>query len=262
MGSRRWAGVRGLRVTVLAAVAACMLFPSALIGVLSFSGDAFIKFPPRTWGWRHYASVAQAEKWRGPFLRSLLVAGVASPLAVAVGVAATVALHRTGLPGRHLLQMAGIAPLLLPGVAYAIAVYSLFAWLKLLNRVESVILTHVTHAVPFVLLITGAAFSRVPRELELAALSLGASRLQAWWDVTLPLLGPAIVASLIFAFKSSLDETVITSFLAAPGFETLPVAIFNSVREGTDPVIMAIATPLTLFTGALLVAYTLLRRSE
>jgi ABC-type spermidine/putrescine transport system permease subunit II len=243
------------------AVAVLMIVPSLIVAVLSFSGDTFIAFPPRTWGMRQYATLLGASAWRDPFVRSVSVAALSSTVAVLVGVAATLALHQDGrLPGRQFLQILGIGPLLAPGVAYAIALYALFARLGLLGTVPAIVLAHATVTVPFVFLITGSAITKVPRELELAALSLGASRLQAWRDVTLRLLGPAIGASLIFAFVASFDETVITAFLSGVGFVTLPVAIFNSVRDGIDPVITAIATLLTAGTGGVLTLHTLLRR--
>ena len=129
------------------------------------------------------------------------------------------------------------------------------------GRFGGLLVVHVTLALPFVLLIAGAAIARVPKELELAAQSLGASRARAWRDVTLRLLLPAVAASFIFAFVVSFDEAIVTSFLSGPGFVTLPVAVFNSVRFGVDPVITAIATLLTLATALLLLLYGLLRRA-
>jgi ABC-type spermidine/putrescine transport system permease subunit II len=129
----------------------------------------------------------------------------------------------------------------------------------MLGTPQALVLAHATMAVPFVLLITGAAITRIPPELERAAMSLGAGRLRAWRDITLPILAPALLSSAIFAFITSFDEAVVSSFL---GYETLPVAIFNSVRYGVDPVIMAIATLLTLTTGGLLAVSVLLRRSK
>jgi len=242
------------------AVGVLMVVPSLIVALLSFSGDPFIKFPPRTWGFRQYVTLFTSDVWHGPFVRSLGVAAVAATVAVAVGLSATLALHRGRLPGRQLLQVIGIGPLLAPGIAYAIALYSLFARLGLLGTVHGIILAHAALIVPFVFLITGSAISKVPRELELAALSLGATRYQAWRDVTLRFLAPAIGASYIFAFVASFDETVITAFLSGVGFITLPVAIFHSVRDGIDPVITAIATLLTLSTGSLLTVHALLRR--
>jgi ABC-type spermidine/putrescine transport system permease subunit II len=244
------------------AVALLMIVPSVIVAVLSFSGDAFIKFPPASWGLRQYATLLTSPTWHDPLVRSLGVAVVSASLAVLVGVAATLALHRAGMPGRQLLQIVGIGPLLAPGVAYALALYSLFAWLGLLGTVQAIVLAHAALTVPFVFLITGSAITKVPQDLELAALSLGATRFQAWRDVTFRFLAPAIAASFIFAFVASFDETVVTAFLSGVGFVTLPVAIFHSVRDGIDPVITAIATLLTLGTGALLTMHALLRRSR
>lgn len=254
--------VRGGFTLVVGAIALAMLLPSLLVAVLSFSGDEFITFPPRSWGLRQYAVLLSAREWREPFVRSVVVAAIASPVAVLIGLTAVVGLHRTPIRGKTVLQALGIGPALMPGVAYAVALYSLFAWLGLLQTAQSVVIAHVVLCVPFVVLIAGTAISRVPRDLELAAMSLGAERRQALRDVTLPLISPAILASLLFAFVHSFDDTVITSFLSGVGFETLPVAIFNAVREGVEPVITAIATLLTAATALLLAAHTFLRRSR
>jgi ABC-type spermidine/putrescine transport system permease subunit II len=242
---------------LLALVVVYMLAPSVVVAVLSFSSDAFIKFPPKAWGLRQYETLFASGEWLTPLLRSLLVAAITAVLATLIGLAAVLALNRTRVPGGNVVQMLGVGPLLAPAVAYAVALYTLFSSLSLLGTSRALILAHVTMAVPFVLLIAGSAITRVPRDLELAALSLGAGRFHAWRDITLRLLAPALAASLIFGFVTSFDEAVVASFL---GYETLPVAIFNSVRYGVDPVITAISTLLTIGTGLLLSLYLFLDR--
>ncbi len=245
---------------LLALVVVFMVAPTAIVILLSFSSDEFIRFPPGGWGFRQYATLASSDKWLEPLGRSLTLGISAALVAVLVGFPAVLALYRTAAPGREAAQFLGLGPLLAPSVAYAVALYGLFADLRLIGSFAGLLVVHVTLALPFVLLITGAAIARVPRELELAALSLGASRTRAWRDITLRLLLPAVVASFIFAFVVSFDEALVTSFLSGVGFVTLPVAIFNSVRFGVDPVITAIATLLTLVTALLLLIYGLLRR--
>jgi ABC-type spermidine/putrescine transport system permease subunit II len=237
-----------------------MVAPTVIVVLLSFSSDEFIRFPPTGWGFQQYETLASSEKWLEPLGRSLTLGISAALVAVLVGFPAVLALYRTAVPGREVAQFLGLGPLLAPSVAYAVALYGLFADLRLLGSFAGMLVVHVTLALPFVLLITGAAIARVPRELELAALSLGASRTRAWRDITLRLLLPAVVASFIFAFVVSFDEAIVTSFLSGIGFVTLPVAIFNSVRFGVDPVITAIATLLTVATALLLLVYGLLRR--
>lgn len=245
---------------LLILVVVFMVVPTAIVVLLSFSGDKFIRFPPQTWGMRQYVTLVASDEWLTPLWRSLGLGITSALLAVAIGFPAVLALYRTAAPGKDLLQFLGLGPLLAPSVAYAVALYGLFADLRLLGSFVGLLLVHITLALPFVLLITGAAISRVPRELELAALSLGASRSRAWRDITLRLMLPALVASFIFAFIGSFDEAIITSFLASIGFVTLPVEIFSSVRFGVDPVITAIATLLTVVTAGLLLVYGLLRR--
>jgi len=245
---------------LLALVIIFMVAPTVVVVLLSFSSDEFIRFPPSGWGFRQYATLASSDKWLEPLGRSLTLGISAALVAVLVGFPAVLALYRTAAPGREVAQFLGLGPLLAPSVAYAVALYGLFADLRLLGSFAGILVVHVTLALPFVLLITGAAIARVPRELELAALSLGASRTRAWRDITLRLLLPAVVASFIFAFVVSFDEAIVTSFLSGIGFVTLPVAIFNSVRFGVDPVITAIATLLTVATAVLLLVYGLLRR--
>ncbi len=246
---------------LLALVVIFMVVPTLIVVLLSFSGDEFIRFPPRSWGTRQYETLLGSEEWLTPLTRSLGLGVSAAVLAVIIGLSAVMALYRTAAPGKELLQFLGLGPLLAPSVAYAVALYGLFADLRLLGSFFGLLMVHITMALPFVLLIIGAAISRVPRELELAALSLGASRTRAWRDITLRLLLPAVVASFIFAFVVSFDEAIVTSFLSSIGFVTLPVAIFSSVRFGVDPVITAIATLLTAATALLLLVYGLLRRS-
>jgi ABC-type spermidine/putrescine transport system permease subunit II len=252
--------LRGLHVAVLGATVAFMLSPSVVVVLLSFSNDSFMRLPPTSWGLRQYATLFSSGEWLDPFIRSLTLAAWTTAVAVPLGLAAVLGLYRTSAPGRSVVQFLGLAPLLIPSIAYAVALYSLLAGVRLLGRFEGLVAVHIALALPYVLLIAGAAITRVPRELELAALSLGASRPRAWLDITLRLLVPAIVASAIFAFIGSFDETIITSFLSGSGFVTLPVAIFNNVRYGVDPVITAIATLLTAGTALLLAVNGLLRR--
>lgn len=253
-------GGRVLYEGLLALVVIFMVVPTVIVVLLSFSGDKFIRFPPQSWGSRQYETLLTSDEWLTPLTRSLGLGVTAAVLAVIIGLSAVMALYRTAAPGKELLQFLGLGPLLAPSVAYAVALYGLFADLRLLGSFFGLLMVHITMTLPFVLLIIGAAISRVPRELELAALSLGASRTRAWRDITLRLLLPALVASFIFAFIGSFDEAIVTSFLASIGFVTLPVEIFSSVRFGVDPVITAIATLLTLSTALLMVIYGMMRR--
>ena len=156
--------------------------------------------------------------------------------------------------------MLAVAPLLVPSLAYAIALYVVFAELHLLGTRIGLVLAHSILAVPFVVLVVGGALTRVPRDLEGAAMSLGANRGRAWWDVTVKLLAPAFLGGFVLAFLTSFDEVVVTSFIAGVGYETVPKQIFDEIRSGVDPSIAAVGMLLTALTGFLLLTVSMVRR--
>lgn len=252
--------LRVLQIVVVGAVALFLLAPVVLVFVLSFSNEAFVSFPPDAWGLRQYETMVDSDVWTTPLVRSIAIAAVTTVLVIAIGVPAVLAAARSRLRGRHIVGAVAIGPLLVPGVVLAIGVYQTFVDLDLAGTMLGFVIVHCMLALPFVMLIVGAAITRVPQELELAAMSLGASRLRAYRDVTLPLLWPAVAAAALFTFSLSLNEVTISSFIAGIDFTTLPVAIFSSLRFSVEPVIMAIASSLAILSGILLTAVALLRR--
>jgi spermidine/putrescine transport system permease protein len=103
------------------------------------------------------------------------------------------------------------------------------------------LLGHVALAVPYVVLVVGTGLQTVREDLGEAAQSLGATPLVAFWKVTLPLLAPSLIAAALFAFAVSLDQFVVSYFLATPGVTTLPVEIYSAIRKGFTPEINAIS---------------------
>lgn len=246
------------------AVAVCavlLLVPAVLVVVLSLSGDSFFAFPPHSWGLRQYRTLFGSSQWGSALLLSLKIAIPAVLLSTAIAVPAVLAISRSRLPGRNVLQAAGVTSLIIPISAYAVAMYGVFVQVHLLGSLFGLIVANTVLALPLVLIVTAAAISRVPVELELAAMTAGASRPRAWLGITLRLLLPAILAGGVLAFITSFDEAVFINFLGGPGQTTLPKAIFDSVRFGVDPVITAIATLLMVATSLLMLLALRLRRT-
>lgn len=228
-----------------------MFLPPAVIVALSFSGEDHLSFPPASWGLRQYSALIASDYWLGAIWTSLKIAGPVALVATAIALSAGLAIHRSRLPGRQALSFAGILPLIVPVSAYAVSLYGLFAKLDLIATYGGIILAHVILAVPLSLILLDSTLTALAPELELVAMTLGASRRQAWASITLRLLMPALGASLIFAFLASFDEAVLINFLGGGIFTTLPKAIFDAVRFGVDPLIAAIAALLILITSIL-----------
>lgn len=251
---------RMLRYGAVAVIVCFMFAPTAIMAILSFSGESFVSFPPENWGLRQYREALFGGRWMPALGRSLVVAGASSAVALFAGVLAVVAMNRAGLRGRRLLQALAVGPLLVPSLALAIALYIVLARIHLLGTGAGLVLAHSVLALPFVVLVVNAAAARVSLDLERAAMSLGAGRARALLDVTGRILLPAFVAAAVLAFLTSFDEVVVTSFVAGIGYETLPRAIFDDVRSGVDPAIAAIGMLLTAVTAFLLGGAALVRR--
>jgi ABC-type spermidine/putrescine transport system permease subunit II len=259
LSSDRLAGVGG--AVAVGATALLLLAPAALVALLSFSDEAFFEFPPKSFGLRQYRTLLEAPRWGSALWLSLRIALVVALLSALVVVPTLFALYRSRLPWRGALQAGGLIGIVLPISAYAVALYGVFATLGLLGSFWGLALSYVALGVPMMLLVSSAAMARIPVELELAAMAAGASRARAWSQITLRLLGPAILAGAVLTFVTSIDEAVLVNFLGGPGLETLPKAILDSVRYGLEPVIAAIATVLMVGTSlAMALAARLARR--
>ncbi|MEA2279113.1 MAG: putative spermidine/putrescine transport system permease protein [Solirubrobacteraceae bacterium] len=265
-GRRGRAGDRLTRIVggvVVTIVSIALLAPAVLVAVLSFSGDSYLTFPPKSWGLRQYQTMFTDPTWGSAIGLSFKIALPTAIISALIAVPAVIAIHRSQLPGRNSVQVAGLTGIIIPISAYAVAMYAVQAQFHILGTYLGLLVANITIAMPLVLVVTAAAMSRIPISLEQAAMTAGASRGRALAGITVRLLAPAILAGSVLAFITSFDEAVFINFLGGPGQVTLPKAIFDSVRFGLDPVITAIATVLMVATSLLmLVALRLGRKGR
>jgi putative spermidine/putrescine transport system permease protein len=235
----------GLAIGIVIVV---VLAPAVFAIVLSFSNDRAIGFPPQSWGIERYVDFLTSAKWIDPLLLSVRLALTSAALAVVVGLATLIAIHRSRMPFRGVLETVSLVSLVLPVSAYAVAMFIVYTVTGLRGSELGIVLMYAMLGLPMVVLIGGAAIRQLNGDTELVANVLGASKLRAWAGVSLPLLVPALVASFAAAFQLAFEEAVFIDFLGGPGLKTLPKAISDSVRYGSDPVITAIAATLVLVT--------------
>jgi ABC-type spermidine/putrescine transport system permease subunit II len=238
-----------------------LFIPVVVTVVLSFSNQDVLQFPPREYGARQYAAFVGSAYWTSAVGKALSIAFPTALLATLIGLPAVFAFNRTRMPFREGLELAGLSPVVLPSVGYAIAMYAMYAQFRLLGTAHGLVLADTAIAIPFVIIIVGAAIKRVPRDLELVAMTLGASRTRAMLGITLRLMVPAIAAGFVLAFISAFDEATFVNFIGGPALVTLPKAIFDSLRLGVEPLITAIATILMIMTGLAMTAAVWLRRA-
>ena len=174
-------------------------------------------------------------------------------MATVAGTAAALGLSRGGIRGAAILNGLFLAPMIVPIAIAGVGVYALFLELKLTGTFLGFVLAHTALAIPFVIVPVMSTLRGFDRRFEHAAASLGAPPLSVLRKVTLPLILPGVLTGAVFAFATSLDETVVSLFLVSPTFETLPVQMFTSVSREIDPTVAAASATLLLLTTLVVV---------
>ncbi|MGI4941406.1 MAG: ABC transporter permease [Janthinobacterium lividum] len=246
-GAWEWT-FRALCLTILV----FLMTPTLLILPMSFSPTDYLMFPPRGVSLKWYVLFLTDPDWVDATLFSLRIASLTTVASSVIGTMASLALVRGRLPGRQVLEPLLLAPLIVPHIIVAIAVYLQFAPLGLVGTQLGFVLIHTALAVPYVVLVVTAALQRLPPSLEMAGLNLGASRLRCFWSITMPLIGPAILAGAVFAALASFDETVVSFFLSGVEHKTVTRKMFEDIEFNLSPVIAAASTVLMFGTVALM----------
>jgi putative spermidine/putrescine transport system permease protein len=249
-----------LAVTVL--VLAFLTLPMLAVLWLSFSPTELLRFPPRGISLRWYADFFANERWVLATRNSLVVASATMAVATVLGTAAALGLHLGRFRGRAVLVALLTLPMVTPFIVTAAAMFFAFSLVGLAGTLPGLVLGHTVVAVPFVLVSVLASLATFDGTLLRAAASLGAPPLMAFRRVLLPRIWPGVAAGAVFAFATSLDEFVITLFLAGPGQFTLPRQMYANVREYMTPTILAAASLLFLASLVLLLVTEALRRRQ
>jgi ABC-type spermidine/putrescine transport system permease subunit II len=231
-----------------------LLGPIAVVVIVSFSGDAYLAFPPSSLSWQWYGRFLGDPRWRLALINSLVVAALCAGIATPTGFLAAYAFVRGRFAVRGPLMAVALMPLIVPSIVTAIAIYFLSVRLGLIGNRLWLAVTHAVVALPIVLIITQSALQAVDPALERAAMVHGCTRWGVFRRVVVPLAAPGIVSAALFAFLASFDELVIALFVSGVRGQTLPVRIWNSLTMQLEPTIAAVSALLITVTVAVLVA--------
>ncbi|MDT5149181.1 MAG: putative spermidine/putrescine transport system permease protein [Mycobacterium sp.] len=241
----------GLRI-VVALVAAILLAPTLVVIPTSFSGGLTFEFPPKSWSLRWYKEFFGSGAWMSSLATSLKISLLVALIATMIGVAAALGLDRSRFFGRGSLRALIMAPMIVPGIVVAVAVYAVFLRWQLNSTVLEFVLAHTVLAVPFVVTTVATSLVGYDQTMDVASASLGASNLTTFWRITVPLLAPGVLSGFVFAFVTSFDEVVIALFLQTPDTRTLPVQMYNAITLEIDPTIAAASSLIIVVTTIIL----------
>lgn len=251
---------KGLKLVFTLAVVTFLIAPLLAILPLAFTSSAFLTYPVPEWSTRWFQELATAQSWRRAIINSLIVGSGTTLLATVLGMAAAL-----GLRNRQSLFLSAaktlfLLPMVVPAVVLGVGMQLLFVRMGLASSYMGVIVAHTVVAIPFVVVSITGALTGIDRRVELAAESLGASPFTVFRTVTLPLAMPGVLSGAVLAFATSLDEVVLTLFVAGPNQRTLARQMFSTIRENISPAIAAAAFVFIVGTILIGLAMTLLRK--
>lgn len=263
---RRGSG-RGIGLLSIAAFGYAFLYiPIVSVMVYSFNDSRLVTL----WGGfslRWYRSLLQDGEILGAALLSLQIAVISATVATIMGTLAGLALNRLGrFRGRTLLTGMITSPLVMPEIITGISLLFLFIsladWIGWPTQrgATTITIAHITFSMAYVAVVVRSRLGSLDQSLEEAAMDLGGRPLRVFFDITVPMIAPAMISGWLLAFTLSLDDVVISSFVSGPGSTTLPMLIFSKVRLGVTPDINALATVIILLVSVGVVTAALVSR--
>ena len=240
---RSYAGFKAITLLCLVVLYA----PLVVVAIYSFNASQSLT----NWegaSLRWYADVftgPESGKFKTAAQNSFIIAITAATVATTIATLAATAMVRGGRFRLRAVSFGLISlPLMVPEIVLAVATLVFFNSIGFDRGIMTILLAHIAFCIPFAYLPISARMQGIEDSYEQAALDLYATKRQAFNKILLPLMMPGIISGFLLAFIVSLDDFIITNFVKGAGVETLPTAIFGSVKQGIKPNIMAISTML------------------
>ncbi|HEV8439702.1 MAG TPA: ABC transporter permease [Methylomirabilota bacterium] len=224
----------GLRVTVTA-VYAFLLLPLAIVVVAAFNAGNYFTFPPQGFSLKWFANFFRRREFMQALWLSIDLGFWTAVISTVAGTMASLVLVRGRFRGRDLLNAYVTSPLLLPQILTGVAMLQYFSLIGLAQTYAALLIGHVVVTTPYVIRTVSAVLYNFDLALEEAAQSLGASPVRAFFEVTLGLIKPGVVAGAVLAFAISFDNFTISLFLTSSRLTPLPIELFAYLKYSFDP---------------------------
>ena len=236
-----------------------MYLPVAVVVIFSFNESKLpVRFTGFSFQWyeKLFADSAMLEA-----LVNSLILGVAScAVSAVIGTLGAVGMSRIHWKTKGVLEYISILPLMIPEIILGMVLMAFFYMLNLPFGMLTLLIGHTVFCIPYILMEVKARLVGMDPSLEEAARDLGASSVRVFFDITLPLIMPAVASGSLLAFAMSMDDVVISIFVNGPKLTTLPIKVYTQIRTGVTPEINALCTVMLAFTVMILLVYSLIKR--
>ena len=241
----------------LALVMAITYLPLLIVVVFSFNDSKL------TVGWKGFTLRWYQQLFRNAALmealgNSILLGVLSCLFAAVIGTLGAIGMARVHYKTKGMMEYLSTIPMIVPEIILAMAFMAFFSTMGLPVGMVTLVISHTAFCIPYVFMMVKARLVGIDKSLEEAARDLGASPARTFWDITLPLIMPAVLSGCILAFAMSFDDVVISLFVTGPTLSTLPIKVYTQLKTGVTPEINALCTMILLVVILGLVGYNVL----
>jgi spermidine/putrescine transport system permease protein len=244
-------GTQAVLYSITALVYLFVFVPLFFVIYASFDPNEIMSFPYKGFSLRWYKEFFASPTLYIAAGNSFLLAALSGLCATLLGGLAAYSIARLTFRGKVVLQVAISAPMVISKIVLGVALLTFMVDLGLQRGLGSLVTLHALLCLPFGFLVIWARLLTSGRDFEEAALTLGADDIKTAIEVTIPLLGPALLGSFLLCVTVSFDEFSATQFLVVPRTQTMPIQIYSMIQTGVTPTVNVFATLLTLITVAI-----------
>lgn len=227
--------------------------PLVVLIVFSFNNSKTMHWEGLSLRWYHELFFNSRDLWNA-FGNSVLIALTSASLSTVLGTLGAIGIYWYNFRFKKYVQITSFLPLILPEIIIGVSLLILFSAVGLKLGLLTIFIAHVTFNLPYVLLIVSSRLDEFDHSIIEAAYDLGAREIDALFRVIVPVSMPGIIAGFLVSITLSLEDFVITFFVAGPGASTLPLHIYSMIRFGVSPVINALSV--VLIAGSIILAFS------
>ena len=246
----------------LAIMILLMYFPLVMVVIFSFNESRLsANFTGFSLKW--YATLANDRDLKEALFNSILLGVLSCGISAVIGTLGAVGMARVKYKTKGMMEYLSTIPIMIPEIILGMVFLVFFSMLNLPFGMTTLVIAHTTFCIPYIFMMVKARLVGIDKSLEEAARDLGAGPIRTFFDITMPLIAPAVLSGSLLAFAMSFDDVVISIFVKGPRLNTLPVKVYAQLKTGVTPEINALCTIiLVVITAVLLLSSFLSKRAE
>lgn len=243
----------------LAVIMLITYLPIVMVVIFSFN-DSKLTVSWKGFTWKWYESLFNNEALMEALRNSIVLGLISCAAAAVIGTLGAIGMARVNYKSKGMMEYLSTIPIMVPEIILGMVFMAFFSLLGLPFGMTTLVIAHTAFCIPYVFMMVKARLVGIDKSLEEAARDLGASPGRIFFDITLPLIMPAVASGCLLAFAMSFDDVVISIFVNGPKLSTLPIKVYTQLKTGVTPEINALCTIILAVVIMILLLSSLLEK--